>query len=279
MPIGILKKIGEFCSLKAPQGATQNKRKGGFTIIELMVVVIIINVLSGVAVPRLTDFIERSRQRIDLMKLYYLRDALDRAMYEGDILDIDETQKCDGVTNSKANLNKWLASDSGVTLFIIELHNELEANYQAKNNNRFTDVQNMCGILSGGGFWADAFRDAGFGAVADILYARDHTVGGKIQSGATYAAYQVKINNQNWWRTHPRQPLFISRALNGDPHAAITGVGGQNRYKFKAKWNNGNAKSHSLEIFIQSAQGFDKGKPFTTRLGTCFSTETALCNK
>ena len=258
----------------------RTNRKAGFTIIELMVVIIIINLLSGVAVPKLTDYIEKTRQKIDLMKLYYLRDALNRALYEGDILDIDETQKCDGVTNNKNNLRKWLASDSGVTLFIMELHNELEANYQAKNNNRFTDVQNMCGILSGGGFWADAFKDAGFGAVADILYARDHTVGGKIQSGATYAAYQVTVDNKNWWRTHPRQPLFISRALNGDPDAPLTAakIGGQNRYKFKTKWTGGNEKSHSLEIFIQNAQGVDYGKPYTTRLGTCFSTETALCH-
>ena len=279
MLIGILKKIGEFCSLKVTKDADRNKRKAGFTIIELMVVIIVINLLSGVAVPKLTDYIEKTRQRIDLMKLYYLRDALNRALYEGDVLDIDESQKCDGVANNKEKLSKWLASDSGVTLFIMELHNELEANFQAKNNNRFTDVQNMCGILSGGGFWADAFKDAGFGAIADILYARDHTVGGKIQSGATYAAYEVTVDKKKWWRTHPREPLFISRALNGDLSAPITAVkiGGQNRYKFKIRWNNKNEKSHTLEVFIQIAQGADYGKPFTTPQGVCFSTEPGLC--
>ena len=44
---GILKKLGDFCSLKAPQGTTSNKWKSGFTIVELMVVIIIINVLSN----------------------------------------------------------------------------------------------------------------------------------------------------------------------------------------------------------------------------------------
>lgn len=256
---------------------TRNSRKAGFTLIELMVVIIVVNLLSGIAVPKLTDFIERSRQRIDLMKLYYLRDALNRALYEGDILDIDETKKCDGVTNDKEKLRRWLASAEGVTLFIMELHNELEANFQAKNNKRFSDSQNMCGVLTGGGFWADALKDAGFGAIADILAARDNPKNGKIQSGESYAAYQVKINDQNWWRTHPRQPLFISRALNGDPHAAMTGVGGQNRYKFKTRWTKGNEKSHSLEVFIEAAQGTDVGHPFTTRLGVCFSTEISLC--
>lgn len=277
MLTGILKKIGEICLLQVPKDAVHNKRKAGFTLVELMVVIIIVNLLSGVAVPKLTDYIERTRQKIDLTKLYYLRDALDRALYEADVLDIDESQKCDGVTNNKDNLSKWLASDEGVTLFIIELHDKIAINYQAKNNRRFSDAQNMCGVLSGGGFWADAFKDAGFGAIADILYARDHQNNGKIQSGATYEAYPVKINGSDWWRTHPRQPIFISRALNGDPSAATTGVGGQNRYKFKTRWTNKNEKSHSLEVFIQSAQGSEAGKPFTTRQGTCFSTEKSLC--
>jgi prepilin-type N-terminal cleavage/methylation domain-containing protein len=276
----VLNNIREFCSLQPPKGASKNHWKGGFTLVELMVVIIIVNLLSGVAIPKLTYYVEKTKQKIDLMKLFYLRDALNRAMYEADVLDIDEKQKCDGVTNNKDNLSKWLASDEGVTLFIIELHDKLAINYQAKNNKRFTDAQNMCGVLSGGGFWADAFKDAGFGAVADILYARDHTVGGKIQSGATYDAYPVKINGSDWWRTHPRQPIFISRALNGDASAPLTAskIGGQNRYKFKTRWTNKNEKSHSLEVFIANAQGADYGKPYTTRQGVCFSTETALCN-
>jgi prepilin-type N-terminal cleavage/methylation domain-containing protein len=274
---GILKKLGDFCSLKAPQGTTSNKWKSGFTIVELMVVIIIINLLSGIAVPQLTDYIERTKQKLDLIKLYNLRDALNRALYEGDVLNIDGSAKCDGVTNNATNFSKWLASDSGVTLFIIELHNELAINYQAKNNNRFTDAYNMCGALTGGGFWTDAFKDAGFGAVADILYARDHKNGNKIESGESYVAYPVKINGSDWWRTHPRQPLFISKALNGASSTAITGAGGQNRYKFRAKWTKGNPQSHSLEIVVQSMQGYDKDKPFTTRQGTCFSTEASLC--
>lgn len=281
MLTGILKKIGEFCSLKTPQGAAQNKWKGGFTLIELMIVIAMVNVLTGIVVPKLTNYIELSRQRIDLMKLYYLRDALNRAMYEGDVLDIDEKQTCDGVQNNKEKLNNWLASAEGVTLFIIELHDILPSNIQAKNNRRFTDAQNMCGILSGGGFWADAFKDAGFGAVADILYARDHPQDGKIKSGSDYTAKQVKINNENWWRTYPNKPLFISKEMNGDPDASVTAVekGGQNRYKFKARWTNGDKRNHTLEIFIQKAHGTDSGKPLTSRLGTCFSTERALCNR
>ena len=255
----------------------KNKWKSGFTIIELMVVIIIINLLSGVAVPKLTDYIEQTRQRIDLMKLYYLRDALNRALYEGDILDINEKTTCSGKQTNKENLSKFLASNDGVTLFIIELHDILPANYQPNNENRFKDAQNMCGILTGGGFWADALKEAGFGAVANILIDRQNN-NYQSQKNRGYTAYQVQINGNTWWRTYPTQPLFISRAMNGDPSAAITGVGGQNRYKFKIRWTGGKEKSHSLEVFIQSAQGSNNGKPFTTRQGTCFSTEQRLCN-
>ena len=254
----------------------KNKWKSGFTLVELMAVIAIVNLLSGVAIPKLTDHIERTKEKIDVMKLYYLRDALNRALYEGDILDIDESVSCSGKKNSKDNLSKFLASKDGVTLFIIELHDILPANYQPNNENRFKDNQNMCGILTGGGFWADALKDAGFGAVANILQDRQNN-NYQNQKNKGYTAYKVKINNQDWWRTFPTQPLFVSRALNGDPRAAITGVGGQNRYKFKIRWTNGKEKSHSLEVFIQSAQGTEAGKPFTTRLGTCFSTETSLC--
>ena len=271
----ILNKLFKFFLLEAPQDTARNKWKSGFTIIELMIVIVVINVLSGVAVPQLTDYIEKTRQKIDLMKLYYLRDALNRALYEDDASRIDESTTCSGRKNNKDNLAKWLASEEGVTLFIIELHDVLPANYQPDNKNRISDNQNMCGVLTSDGFWNDALRDAGFGAVANILIDRQT---GKYTNNKGYTAYKVKINNQDWWRTFPTQPLFISRALNGDPNAAKTGVGGQNRYNFKIKWTNRNEKSHSLEVFVQSAQGSDKGKPFTTRQGTCFSTEASLCN-
>ena len=259
---------------KVLEKTSQNRWKSGFTIVELMVVIIVISLLSGVAVPKLTDYIEKTRQKIDLMTLYYLRDALNRGMYEGDIHDIDESTTCSGNKTSKEKLSRALTNEEGVTLFIIELHDILPANFQPNNENRFKDTLNMCGVLTGGGFWANALKDAGFGAIANILTDRQT---GNYQKNKGYTYYKVKINNQDWWRTFPTKPLFVTKALNGDPDAAITGVGGQNRYKFKVRWNNRDEKSHSLEVDIQNAQGRDIGKPFTTRQGTCFSTEPALC--
>ena len=250
--------------------AKKNRSKLGFTLVELMVVIIIVNLLSGVAIPKVTDLIEKSRERMDLLKLYYLRDALNRALYEDDIYRIDESASCAGRKNNKNNLSKWLASKDGVTLFIIELHDILPANYQADNKNRINDGQNMCGLLTSEGFWNQALKDAGFGAVANILVARDKN---NFKNAKDFVAYQTKINGSTWWRTYPAQPLFISKAMNGDPNA-IAGPGGQTRYNFKMRWTGGNENSHSLEVFIQAAQG--SGGPYRTRLGTCFSTQS--CN-
>jgi prepilin-type N-terminal cleavage/methylation domain-containing protein len=260
-----LKKIGEFCSLKAPQDAARNKRKGGFTIIELMVVIAMVNVLSGVVIPKCTDLIEKTRERTDLLKFYYLRDALDRALYEDDAFRIDESAKCGTTQNNKANLTKWLASKEGVSLFVLELHDVFPANYQGENKNRTSDNQNMCGLLSSEGFWSQAFRDAGFGAIADIVIARADNNNFNGHPGD----YVVKKESNGWYRTFPKAPLFNSRVLNGDPNAKA-GNNGQFRYSMKIRWTNGDPNSHSLEVFLAKD---GTANPLQSRLGTCFSTQ------
>jgi prepilin-type N-terminal cleavage/methylation domain-containing protein len=50
-------------SVDAAGSRTCSKKKAGFTIVELMVVIIIVNLLSGVAVPKCTDLIEKTREK------------------------------------------------------------------------------------------------------------------------------------------------------------------------------------------------------------------------
>ena len=62
----------------------QNKAKRGFTLIELMVVISVMGILASIALPNVFGVVERSRQRIDLLRLFYLRDAIDRALIESE---------------------------------------------------------------------------------------------------------------------------------------------------------------------------------------------------
>jgi len=271
MLIGILKKIGEFCSLKAPKDAIRNNRKAGFTIIELMVVIIIVNLLSGVAVPKMTDLIEKTRQKVDLLKFYYLRDALNRALYEDDVDNVDPAALAKN-PNSKhrtsGQMDTLLTKPSGVALFIMELHGSANANYQG--NHSKANTGNMCSLLYNGsgtsGYWVDAFKEAGFGAVSDIVTAR---INNSISNNSsTYTKETYKIGNTTWTRTYPTKPIFVSRALNGDPTQTSTN---QTRWAMKIRWSGGNPQSHSLEVFLAPDNG-DYQHAIRSRQGTCFST-------
>ena len=60
------------------------KMKRGFSLIEVMVVIVVLGVLSGIAVPKIMGYTEKTKEKADLMKLYCLRDALNRDLLEND---------------------------------------------------------------------------------------------------------------------------------------------------------------------------------------------------
>ena len=256
-------------SVDAAGSQACSKKKAGFTIVELMVVIIIVNLLSGVAVPKCTDLIEKTREKVDLLKFYYLRDALNRALYEDDAFRIDTTAQCGTTKNSQSKLSQWLASEKGVSLFIIELHDKYPANYQGENKGRTSDDQNMCGLLSSEGFWSQALRDAGFGAVADIVIARADNN----QFSKHPGDYVTETASNGWVRSYPKTPIFKSKVLNGDPNAKA-GNNGQNRYSMKIRWTGGDPNSHSLEVFLAKD---GTTRPLISRFGTCFSTQAIGC--
>ena len=270
-----LKKIGEFCSLKAPQGTAHNKRKAGFTLVELMVVIIIVNLLSGVAIPKCTDLIEKSREKIDLLKFYYLRDAFDRALYEDDAYRVTEGQTCGNnpTSTNSDSLKSWLTTEKGVALFIMEFHGSTSVNFQGENNKRIHDNQNMCGLLASDGFWNSVFRDAGFGAIADIIYARARGDNFNAYPGDYYVEAFSPKKNTTWNRTYPKNPIFNSKALNNDYR-----MSGENqaRYSMRVRWVGGKEANHSVEIFLAKDATTEV---LMSRFGTCFSTNQNACNK
>lgn len=255
-------------SVDAAGSRTCSKKKAGFTIVELMVVIIIVNLLSGVAVPKITDLIEKTKQKIDLLQLYYLRDALNRALYESEMTNdgsvTDNKGGCQDVSIS--NMNSYLKSTKGMLLFVVEQNGSWPANYQGSGKEAGTN--NMCGLLVAGGFWNTAFHDAGFGAIADIVYARAKSSGSGNEipnfQKSSFTAYQL---SNGWWRTYPTKPLFISRFMNND-HSTGTN---QTRFAMKMQWHGMDPKSQNLEVFFG---GHDKDwdQALLSRQGVCFST-------
>lgn len=264
----ILNNIREFCSLQAPKDASPNRWKGGFTIVELMVVIIIINLLSGVAIPKLTDFIEKTKQKFDLLQLYYLRDAVNRALYEGDVHDMKEgKQGQDCPANKISDLNKWLSDQKGVTYFIIELNESMPTSYQGTHKTMTN--HNMCGLMYSAGFWSTALKDAGFGAVADIIADRDAHKNYANYKPTTYTAVRNTADTENtYYRTYPNTPIFKSRFMTYDGAAK----GKDNtRIAMKMVYTNLDSNSHSLEVFL-GGQHDTYQSALLSRLGTCFST-------
>jgi len=234
-------------SVDAAGSRTCSKKKAGFTIVELMVVIIIVNLLSGVAVPKCTELIEKARERVDLMKLYYLRDAIDRALYE-DHVDNFASNTCGSSTNNAAALACYLSDRDGVNLFVIEIIQGAPANYQGFNDK--AKGNNMCGLTYGGGFWNNALKEAGFEAVADIVADRANNNSFNEKS----KLYTTKKNSVNGWtRTYPTNPIFKSRALTTTADMRFGGKGhekDQKRLTMRVRWQGCQESSHSVEVFL-----------------------------
>lgn len=255
---------GLQCKSDVSDSARSSRRKAGFTLVELMVVIIIVNLLSGVAVPKLTDLIERTRQKLDVIKLFQLRDALNRALYEDNVSNVNEGKHGSCGDVNKSSLDTYLKSNKGVSLFIIQRSSSMPVNYQgvqgqAKSNN-------MCGLMYSGGFWSTAFKEAGFEAVADII--ADRSAGDKInQKSSTYTATKNQLNN-SWWRTYPKKPIFMSKFLTSDPTQTTAS---NTSIVLRVRWSGGLPESNSLEVFFSTDAG-DYQSALRSRQGVCFST-------
>lgn len=245
------------------QPQEQNKRKKGFTLIELMVVISIMGILAAIAVPNAFGIIERSREKIDLLKLFYLRDALNRALIENENALTESTPVKPG---DKGKYDKDLSNKlkNGVGLFILEIDKGEAPNVSGTHKYAKT----ICEIIGTGGTIYDALRESGFEDVAGIVKERLLKDNNVSQDSPYFTVSSYTNENGTFNRTTPKHQIFISKALN-EPSE------GKRRLTVNLQWTGKNPDSHSLEVYLYD---HEHGKNYQSDHGVCFATEPGKCN-
>ncbi|MBO6076560.1 type II secretion system protein [Fibrobacter succinogenes] len=266
--------------------------KHGFTMIEVMVVIVILGVLSAIGVPKIIGYTEKTKEKADLMKLYYLRDALNKAIIiNGEALyNSSYLSSGDESTNQKNRdkLKGFLENESGVTLFVIEMKGGASMNVQASHGSA-NNTANMCELIGDAGTWYDALKEARFEGVADIVAYRKKTnnntgIKNDVEkNGKSHSTFTVKEDGSNW-RTYPNTPMFISSELNYGKAAGLDKITSQGNNKtnyrltMSFQWTGAKESSHSIEVALlpNGAKMYNKsngrGGAFLTDRGVCFST-------
>lgn len=241
--------------------------KRGITLMELMVVIAIMGILSTVAVPKLFGAGEKARERIDLMKLYDLRNAINMALIEDlDALDnytpAKDPNKTDRIKQNQNNLANALKSTSGASVFVIEIHNKLSLNVQGTHRT-LNSSYNVCEMVGTNGTLYTALKEANFEGVADIIAARLKGGNNYKSDGETFTSIEYKTaDNKTDYRTAPKKALFQSRALNVGKADTNT------RFTLNLHWADG---GNSVEVYLlPSGKTWDAA--YKTDNGTCFST-------
>lgn len=85
------------------------KRENGFTLIEVLVVIIIIGVIGAMAIPKLASSIENARQKADIATGHQVKAALDRYAVENGTYPTVLTADNDGKVSCASLIPKYIS--------------------------------------------------------------------------------------------------------------------------------------------------------------------------
>jgi hypothetical protein len=179
-------------------------------------------------------------------------------------------------------LKNALKSEKGVDLFIIEMRPDMPTNVQ-NNHSTINSGSQMSKLVGNSGTWYEALKEAGFVGVADILVARNTPGADLAHDGETYYAYSYKSGKDTYFRTYPKEQMFISRELNKGKSSGLDGITtqGSNKTNYRLtmsfQWSGMDPSSQSVEVALLPAGGkmmtkSGKGSALLTEHGVCFST-------
>ncbi|MDR3541839.1 MAG: prepilin-type N-terminal cleavage/methylation domain-containing protein [Desulfosporosinus sp.] len=102
------------------------KRENGFTLIEVMVVVVIIGILAAIMVPKLTSCTAAARQKADIALAHEVKTALDRYQLDyGAYPKTAELTAADGAVVSPTLIPKYISKlDKSTTQQIVTVGNK-----------------------------------------------------------------------------------------------------------------------------------------------------------